>query len=279
VKNFVLYSLVASLMTVAAPGGEQGPLSTDPQGNDQHESRRKEFVAPIVFQAAGPNALSIQATVDQFKAALGGINNGNNPSAPTGRREINWDGGGSTATSPGPTPFTVFLNSRGALMTTPGSGFVQAPLDGLVTTFGNPTYLTEFQPFSPVRFFSPISSNITDVDFFIPGGGDIPAVTTGFGVVFSDVDQPDGGPGKRLGRNPSTFVEYFDADGDRLYSAAVPASPGKASLSFFAVFFTDARIAKVRITTGDVEPGQDDERRKDIVMMDDFIYGEPKIVQ
>jgi hypothetical protein len=173
----------------------------------------------------------------------------------------------------------VFLNTRGALMTTPGSGFVQAPLDGLVTTFGNPTYLTEFQPFSLVRFFSPISSNVTEVDFFIPGGGDIPAVTTGFGVVFSDVDQPDGGPGKLLGRNPSTFVEYFDADGDRLYSAAVPASPGKASLSFFAVLFTDARIAKVRITTGDVEPGQDDERRKDIVMMDDFIYGEPKIVQ
>jgi hypothetical protein len=40
--------------------------------------------------------------------------------------------------------------------------------------------------------------------------------------------------------------------------------------------FDDARIARVRITTGDVAPGPDDDEKRDIVIMDDFIYGEPQ---
>src|SRR5262245_34931703 len=159
-----------------------------------------DVVLPRIFQAAGPNAASIQSAVDQYRAALGAVNNGNTPGPLTsGRREINWDGGGSTATSPGPTPFTVFLQTRGALITTPGTGFVQAPLDGLVATFNNPTYATIFQPFSPVRLFSAVGSNRTEVEFFVPGSqGAVAATVTGFGAVFADVDQPAGdGP---LGR-------------------------------------------------------------------------------
>jgi hypothetical protein len=263
--KYVTYPVVAGLMALAyssAPGASA-------QQVDPHL-----FVPPAVFQAAGPNTASIQGTVDQFRAALGAVNNGNAPGPLAGgRREINWDGGGSTATSPGPTPFTVFLNTRGALMTTPGTGFVQAPVDGLVTTFGNPTYATIFSFFSPVRLFSPIDSNITDVDFFIPGtAGNTHAATTGFGAVFTDVDQPDGGR-----RRPSTFVEYYDAAGNLIFSSAVPPSPGNGTLSFFGAIFTDARIAKVRIRTGDVALGPDDDRFADVVVMDDFIYGEPKV--
>ena len=43
-----------------------------------------------------------------------------------------------------------------------------------------------------------------------------------------------------------------------------------------AILFDDARIARVRITTGNVAPGPDDDEENDIVMMDDFIYGEPQ---
>jgi hypothetical protein len=50
-------------------------------------------------------------------------------------------------------------------------------------------------------------------------------------------------------------------------------------LSFFGVVFTDARIAHVRITSGNAVPGADDTRRQDVVMMDDFIYGEPTGIQ
>src|SRR2546430_14617119 len=48
--------------------------------------------APLVRQGAGANPADIQAIVDQFRADLGGSNNGVGGSFATGRREINWDG-------------------------------------------------------------------------------------------------------------------------------------------------------------------------------------------
>jgi hypothetical protein len=235
--------------------------------------------APVkVFQAAGPGASSIQSTVDQFRAALGGANNNNAPGPiDGGRREINWDGGGSTATAVGPTPFDVFLNTRGNRSTTPGTGFVQATAAGLADLFGNPSYSMIFTPFSASRLFSAIGSNVTETTFFVPGSGDTtPATSRGFGVVFTDVDLPDGtGPGtKRGNRHASTLVEYFASDGSEIFSSFAPASPGDGSLSFLGIVVDDARIARVRITSGGALPGENDEL--DVVVMDDFIYGEPQ---
>src|SRR5213593_4222010 len=59
-----------------------------------------EGQTPAVFQAAGPNAASIQSSVDAFRGALGNPNNGNTlGSLASGRREINWDGGGANNTT------------------------------------------------------------------------------------------------------------------------------------------------------------------------------------
>lgn len=80
---------------------------------------------------------------------------------------------------------------------------------------------------------------------------------------------------KHGNRGSSTLIEFFDINGRLLYSSFVPASPGNRSLSFFGIKFDDARIASVRIT-GDTAPGPDDDEKHDIVMMDDFIYGEPQ---
>ena len=60
---------------------------------------------------------------------------------------------------------------------------------------------------------------------------------------------------------------------------SVPASPGGGNLSFFGIVFGDARIASVRIQAGNVAPGASDDARHDIVMMDDFIYGEPQLLK
>jgi hypothetical protein len=248
----------------------------------------RQFVAPAVFQAAGTNRASIQSTVDAFRAVPGfETNNGNNPGPlQNGRREINWDGGGANETTDTPvTPFNVFLNTRGGQFTTPGIGLSQAPPSGgpqggLAVLFGNPTYGKIFRTFSSLRLFTPVGSNITEAVFSIPGtNGTVPAKVRGFGAVFTDVDQPDGsGPGgKRGNRHASTLIEYFGADGELLFSSFVPASPGNGSLSFFGIVFNDARIASVRIETGDVAPGPNDDRRHDIVVMDDFIYGEPQL--
>ena len=109
--------------------------------------------------------------------------------------------------------------------------------------------------------------------------GGMPATVRGFGAIFSDVDQPDGSEnGRHPGRDASTLIEYFDKNGKEIFSSNVPSSPGDRNFSFFGIVFDDARIARVRITTGDCAPGRNDDRNHDIVMMDDFIYGEPQVV-
>ena len=249
----------------------------------QDEVSQKSAVAEIsdpvaVFQAAGPDTASIQGSVDQYRAAV---------SVLAGRREINWDGGdiANVATTVSGNPFAGFLITRGALFTTPdGTGFVQAPAGtdvppgGLAGFFNNPTYKTSFRAFSASRLFSAIGGKVTDVTFFVPGGGNIPATVSGFGSVFSDVDQPNGsGPGQKRGnRHASTLIEYYGTNGELLFSSFVPASPGDGGFSFFGIVFPDARIARVRITSGDVAPGPDDSAKQDVVMMDDFIFGEPR---
>jgi hypothetical protein len=240
---------------------------------------KKAVVLPIVFQAAGPTSDSIQSTVDAFRSALGDPNNNNNPGPlDNGRREINWDGGGVDTTTPPVTPFNVFLNTRGAHFTTPGKGLSQAPPSGgaqggLAALFNNPTYGTIFSTFSPKRLFTPVGSNITKGLFFVPGtNGGVAATITGFGAVFTDVDHPDG----KKHENPSTSIEYFGVDGELLFRGSVPASPGDGSQSFLGIMFNDPVIARVRIQSGNVAPGPDDDGKHDVVVMDDFIYGEPQ---
>jgi hypothetical protein len=245
---------------------------------------------PVVFQAAGANAASIQNTVDAFRAALGNPNNLNNPGPlQTGRREINWDGGNPNVldTTAPVTPFNVFLNGRGSQFTTPGLGLSQAPPSGgpqggLAVLFGNPTYGQIFTAFSPSRLFTPVGSNITEASFFIPGtNGTVPAAVRGFGAVFTDVDQQRGNQrgARHRNRRTSTTIEYFDQDGEPLFRGSVPASAGDGSLSFFGIVFDDARIASIRIETGNVAPGPNDDKQHEVVMMDDFIYGEPQVLQ
>jgi len=246
----------------------------------------KDTELPAVFQAAGTTAEAIQSTVDAFRAALGDPNNANAPGPlAKGRREINWDGGGNNdTTTPPVTPFDVFLDSRGAQFTTPATGLTQAPpaggpQGGLAALFNNPTYGDIFSTFSPLRLFAPVGSNFVDGQFFIPGtNGEERATVRGFGAVFTDVDRPAGSlTGDHL-RDliPSTLITYFDADGKELFTGVVPASPGDGSLSFFGVVFDKARIARIRIISGSTAPGPDDDAKHDIVVMDDFLYGEPQ---
>jgi hypothetical protein len=226
-----------------------------------------------VFSVGGNNAASIQPTVDSFRAALGEPNNGNAPGTTGGRREINWDGGGGvSATALAGTPFNGFLNTRGAQFTTPGTGFIQATPEGFATQFGNPSLSTSFADFSPLRIFSAIDSNITDIGFFIPGpnAASQPATVRGFGAVFTDVDLPG-----------STSIEFFDIHNTSIFSRTVlPGTVPNGSFSFLGVF-GDAgeQISRVRITSGNAPIGPNAEAGGvDLVAMDDFIYSEPRAV-
>ena len=125
-----------------------GLLSMLPAVSETAHAQSRDDVPPLVFQAAGPNAASIQSAVDAFRAVPGlEFNNGNNPGPiQKGRPEINWDGGNPNVldTTAPVTPFNTFLNTRGSQFTTPGLGLSQAPPSGgtqggLAVLFGNPT--------------------------------------------------------------------------------------------------------------------------------------------
>jgi hypothetical protein len=221
---------------------------------------------PVLREATGANAAAIQAAVDAFRIDLGDPNNGTTPgSQPGGRREINWDGGGAAAPATTfPIPMTTFAN-RGAVFVTPGSGF---EISGQPSPeFGdlNGVYPNLFATFSPPRLFTALNSNVLDVLFSVPGNATVPAAVTGFGSVFTDVDSAT-----------STKLEFYAPDGTLLFERFVPATSGNESLSFLGVSFDAGEVvARVRIISGNAAPGPDESGNLDLVVMDDFIYGEP----
>ena len=232
------------------------------------------IAAPVVISGSG----NITGAVNQCRTALGDPNNGNiaGPLA-SGRREINWDGGGANDTTTAPvTPFDVFLNTRGGQFTTPGTGLTQAPPSGglqggLAGLFSNATYGTTFSAFSPLRLFMSVGSNITEALFFVPGSnGSVPATITGFGAVFSDIDVFN-----------SASIQFF-AGGASLGSFFAPVRTDSTGLSFLCVTFNAGeRASRVRITSGQGALGAgvndiSDGGTTDLVVMDDFLYSEPK---
>ena len=166
----------------------------------------REASAQVVFQAAGPDAASIQGAVDGFRTALGDLNT-TLPALTSGRREINWDGVPTQFAAPNALPADFFnINSpRGVVLSTPGDEFqVSGALGVAPIEFDNldPTFSSLFAPFSPQRLFTAVNSNITDVTFFVPGSNQFAAATNGFGVVFTDVDAAN-----------TTSLEFFDITG------------------------------------------------------------------
>lgn len=226
-----------------------------------------------IFQDSGANVASITDTVNDFRAALGNPNNANNPGPLfSGRREINWDGGGPPVidgTAP-VTPFTTFQNTRGATFTTPGTGLTQAAATGgaLSLDLINPQYAALFAPFSPNRLFAPIGSNITNGVFSIPGtGGNTPAGVIGFGAVFSDVDLA------------GTSIAFATTAGG-IGPLAVPTFSGNQTFSFLGIVLGpgEGLITGVRIVTGTTALGPSESASVDLVVMDDFLYGEPRAI-
>jgi hypothetical protein len=237
-------------------------------------SKTVALAAPVVIEASGADPAGIQAAVDDFRNLLGPLNPNVAGSFPSGRREINWDGVPDIFSAPNNLPPNFFnANSpRGALFFTPGTGFqVSADNDNPTATavrFGNlfPLFPQLFSTFSPQRLFLALDSNITETLFFVPGST-TGATVSGFGAVFTDVNRAD-----------STRIEYFDSGGRLLFSRSVqPGTTARGSLSFLGVTFdAGERVFMVRITSGDRAVRGP---ARDVVAMDDFIYGEPQVAE
>ena len=224
--------------------------------------------APITFLVSGSSPSDIQATVDAYRAALGALNPNVGGSFGSGRRESNWDGVPDSFSAPNNLPANFFNSNspRGAVFSTPGTGFqVSATAaSGTPVRFGNinASYPNTFQAFSQQRLFTALGSNILDVNFFV-AGTNTPAFVSGFGAVFTDVDLAN-----------TTSIEFFDLNNNSLGTFFAPTANN--GLSFVGVFFNAGeRIGRVRITNGNTVLGPNDGGSVDVVVMDDFIYGEP----
>ena len=227
----------------------------------------------VVRSGSGAAAASITAVRDQFRADLGGgTTAGANGSFGGLRREINWDGVPDNFSAPNLLPNNFFnVNSpRGVVFSTPGTGF---QVSGATTDFGagqpaearfgniNPSYTATFQAFSPQRLFTPVGSNVVDVQFFV-AGTTTPAEVKGFGLVVADADLA------------TSTVTFFGANNVSLGTFALPAFNGGFSFLGGSVGAGQAGIRRVRVILGNAAVGPND-GAVDVVVADDFIYGEP----
>jgi len=224
-------------------------------------------VAPqaTVYFATG----DVSAKVDEFRNTLGASNGGTAGEQPAGRREINWDGAGANPFNNRNDFPADFFNTNvkaGAVFTTAGTGFRN---DSTLFADLNPAYAAQFNFFSATKIFAPVGSNQLD-QLFEVAGQPTPAVVRGFGVVFSDVDLED-----------KTTIQLFAQDGRSLGIFSAPARSDARGLSFLAITYADAIIARVRITlgTGALGVGVNDVSEGgalDLVVLDNVIYGEPR---
>jgi hypothetical protein len=224
-----------------------------------------------IFEAAGVDPASITPTRDAFRVAIGGgAVAGANGDFGGLRREINWDGVPATFSDPNPLPGNFFnVNSpRGAVFSTPGTGFLVSANSGGATPplFGFPS---DFQTFSAQKLFTAVNSNITDVSFFLPGTMTA-ATTSAFGVIFTDAEVAG-----------LTKLEFFDANNSLIFSRDALVG-GNQGLSFLgAAANAGEQISRVRITSGAntiVANGVLGNPNDDVVVMDDFIYATPTAI-
>lgn len=256
--------------------------SCSKEGSYAREQSENKLLSTESFNPESkPDAVVIKANGDinpalnEFRELIGAQIN-TKPGAVGGHREVNWDAVPPAFTNNNLFPRDFFGASdpalpdgrkRGLINTTPGLGFSISDTD---FSFINPKYLDQFNAFSPKKTFIAVGSNITDNFFKVPGS-DIDATVQGFGVVFSGVNNAS-----------STSLEFYD--GDRfLGSFKVPnnGNNNPGGFSFLGVYFPNEKVTRVRIFSGSapLSPTQDDLTDgggEDLVIMDDFLYSEPK---
>lgn len=231
-----------------------------------------------VVHGTSHNAHGLKRTVDKFQYLLGGENNGANIGPlKDGFRVINWDGG-----APFDMPFDFFNTNAplGALFFAKNNKFAisnpeDEPVDDKFDSI-NPKAAKNFIAFSEKRLFTPVKGNVVVTKFQIPGKKQ-PATVSGFGAVYVDVN-----------KRHTSFLELKDTRGCRIAKLAVP--PKAKGLSFVGVVVKGFRYhkhgkfykVKAPVYKATMKLGNTPINKKhlsyhsDIVVTDDFIYGEPQ---
>jgi hypothetical protein len=216
----------------------------------------------------------ISAQLAEIRSLLGDTLNVSLPGNPAGRREIKWDGVPAAQTDPNAFPGDFFNALDPALPAGRKRGLLYTNNDSSLRVSNkffidiDSSYATQFSTFSAPRLFARLGTNVSEVVFKLPGTATNASVK-GLGIVFSDVDDEH-----------STYMEFYD-DGNKLGLFKAPARTAASSISFLGVFFPNNKVTRVKITAGNgvLAKGVKDISNggtKDLVVMDDFLYSEPK---
>jgi hypothetical protein len=218
-----------------------------------------------VIEASG----NLAAALADFQTLVGDpANGGGDGPQPAGRREIRWDGVPAERTNTDDFPIDFFNTTvrAGLVTTTDGIGFRVSDTD-----FGdvNQSYADEFESFSKVKTFMSVGSPRMTVTFRVPGSN-TPGIVNGFGIVFSDVD-----------RDGAASITLYTADGGNLGRYLAPVRSDADGHSFIGVVYDQPVVARVEVTSGEaaLAAGTDDLTDggiRDLVITDDFLYGEPQ---
>lgn len=224
----------------------------------------------VVVSAAGDSA-GIVTKLNELRSLLGDPLNVA-PGAKGGRREVNWDAVPPAFTNANNFPFDFFGafdpalpngRKRGLIL---GNAGTTLRVDSTDFAEIETSYAQQFEPFSRKRLFTSTGTNVTEITFKVPGTN-TDGFVKGFGVIFSDVDIAQ-----------KTSVEYYNGT-KRL--GVFNAAPAPQGFSVLGVSFPDEKVTRVKITSGNgiLSDGVKDVTNGgiyDLVVMDDFLYDEPK---
>jgi hypothetical protein len=239
------------------------------QASEATTARMQERKGVILYRGSG----DIVPAKGRFLDAIGTTLNTTPIGEPEGYRMLEWawfpllpnaapNFPGDFFNSTDPAAFDY--RKRGIVFSTPGTALRVS--DENFTDI-DPSYATVFKPYTTSRSFSAIGSNIVDVRFKVPGTA-TNAYVHSFGVILIDTDN-----------GSSTLLEYFSGNESL---GVFMAPPGKQEgQAFVGVTFPDKRVTRVRITCGSgiLAPGSKDMSDgggKDLVVLDDMFYNEPK---
>jgi hypothetical protein len=208
---------------------------------------------------------AVEARIPEFAAAIGGVDNKGEPGPlPTGRRQINWDGVPAQFLNTPDFPADFFK----------GRGLVYGGSTGLRVSDNNfadinPSYATEFIPFSAPKLFAAVGTTTVEVLFRIPGS-DTEAAVRSFGAVMEDVDKAN-----------TSRLQAYDRAGKLIADVPAPVRADPDEFSLVGVSFEQPIITRVVLTLGEVPLGAgiDDlgsGGAADVVVVDDFLYSEPQ---
>lgn len=245
------------------------------KNNNDYNNNPQPSIQSTVLKVAGDSA-TVAAKLAEFRILLGDPLN-STPNQTTGRREVNWDGVPANLVNNSNFPPDFFNNTdpagpngrkrglqyvvNGTLIRADSSDFSEI----------DASYANQFEPFSRKKLIIPVGTNVSEIVFKVPGTS-TDAFVKGFGLVFSDVDDPN-----------STYVEFFNG-AKSLGVFKAPAAAGSAKFSFLGVQFPTEKITRVKITAGNAALANGvkdvtDNGTKDLVAFDDFLYSEPVALQ